>query len=77
MSFLAPDHPLYDATYGGAIDRMADPEITDCPHCGQLMIATATVCGTCRAADRLPQGQALALFTTPAAASAPQEGSLF
>lgn len=58
MSFLAPDHALYDATYGDAIDAYGEPEDDyaelddddfdglECA-CGRRMHASDVECRAC------------------------------
>jgi hypothetical protein len=46
----------------------------DCARCGQTVITRAEVplCATCRALDRAPQGEPMALFTPAPATMAGQ-----
>jgi hypothetical protein len=78
--FLAPDDPMFDATYGAIIE--ADPDTWPCARCGQEAImdestdcAEAHVCESCRAKDCERQGEAMRLFA-PAPNQIPGQMSL-
>jgi hypothetical protein len=60
--FLAPDDPMFDATYGHMLEP---PDPAECPSCGQLTTSTSRTCDGCQAVARAPQGTQDRLFDPP------------